>query len=130
MREHAQKEETEIDLTPMLDIVFIMLIFFIVTATFIKEAGAEVSEPDAQTALRQDRASILIAVTLSDEVWINQQKVDVKAVRAVVEKLHAENPKGTVVIEADREANAKIFLAVRDAVFAAGVPEIAFGTET
>lgn len=130
MRDHSQKEEeNDIDLTPMLDIVFIMLIFFIVTATFIKEAGQDVAKPNAETAFLQDRASILVAVTLSDEVWINQQEVDVKSVRSVIEKLHAENPKGTVVIQADQEANSKIFLAVRDAVFAAGVPEVAFGVE-
>ncbi len=130
MRQHAQEEEdTEINMSPMLDIVFIMLIFFIVTATFIKEAGTNVVKPTAETSLIQDRASILVAVTPEDEIWINNQKVDEKAVRSVIEKLHSENPKGTVVIQADRQANAKTFLAVRDAVFAAGVPEVALATE-
>jgi biopolymer transport protein ExbD len=100
MRDHAQKqaEENEINMTPMLDIVFIMLIFFIVTATFIKEAGVDVTKPPAVTAEKKDRASILIAVTESDEIWMNRKKVDLKSLQTNIEKLHAENPQGTIVI--------------------------------
>lgn len=85
----------------MLDVVFIMLIFFIVTATFIKEAGIDVDKPEAATAVVQEKASILVAIDAEDRVWINRRQVDVRSVRSIIERLHAENPKGTVVIQAD-----------------------------
>ncbi|RMD91256.1 MAG: biopolymer transporter ExbD [Alphaproteobacteria bacterium] len=131
MREHSQKdEEVEINMTPMLDIVFIMLIFFIVTATFIKEAGVEVDKPFAVTAEPKEQASILIAVTENDEIWINRRKVDLKSLRANIEKLHAENPQGTVVVQADKRAKAGLMIAVTEAVNASGVPRVAISTET
>ncbi len=129
MREKQQEEELEINMTPMLDIVFIMLIFFIVTATFMKEAGVTVEKPEALTGERQDQASIIVAVTDKDEVWVNKQVVDIKALRPLIEKLHAENPKGTVVIEADRDARAGLMIAVADAIQAAGVGTVAVSTE-
>ena len=129
MREKQQEEELEINMTPMLDIVFIMLIFFIVTATFMKEAGITVEKPEALTGERQDQASIIVAVTDKDEVWVNKQVVDIKALRPLIEKLHAENPKGTVVIEADRDARAGLMIAVADAIQAAGVGTVAVSTE-
>ena len=116
-------------MTPMLDLVFIMLIFFIVTATFMKEAGVTVQKPEALTGDRQDQASIIVAVTDKDEVWVNKTVVDVKALRPLIEKLHAENPKGTVVIEADKDARAGLMIAVADAIQAAGVPKVAVSTE-
>lgn len=130
MRDNQQQEEElEINMTPMLDIVFIMLIFFIVTATFMKEAGVTVEKPEALTGDRQDQASIIVAVTDKDEVWVNKTVVDVKALRPLIEKLHAENPKGTVVIEADKDARAGLMIAVADAIQAAGVPKVAVSTE-
>lgn len=117
MRDHAQKDEdAEINMTPMLDIVFIMLIFFIVTAVFVKEAGFTVVKPEAETALQQRQVSILIAIRPNDDVWINRQVVDLSAVRTTVEKLHAENPKGSVAIQADRQSKSGIALEVYDAV--------------
>ena len=123
------EEEAEINMTPMLDIVFIMLIFFIVTATFIKEAGVEVDRPSAVTAEKKDRASILIAVTENDEIWINRRKVDLKSLRANIEKLHAENPQGTVVVQADKRAKAGLMIAVTEVVNDSGVPNVAISTE-
>ncbi|MGY8986242.1 MAG: ExbD/TolR family protein [Sphingomonadales bacterium] len=126
MRQHAQKEEeAEINMTPMLDIVFIMLIFFIVTAVFVKEAGVDVNRPEAQSAERKQRASILIAVTSQDQVWINRKEVDIKAARTIIEKLFAENPLGTVVIQADRKAKAGLTMQVMEAARQAGVPDVA-----
>ncbi|MCH8172091.1 MAG: biopolymer transporter ExbD [Proteobacteria bacterium] len=125
MREHSQKEEElEINLTPMLDIVFIMLIFFIVTAVFVKEAGVEVDKPIAAAAIKQDRVSILVAITASNEVWINRKQVEIKAVRSVIEKLRSENPKGTVSVQADRKAKAGITLEVMEAARLAGAPNV------
>ncbi len=131
MREHSQQEEeeAEINMTPMLDIVFIMLIFFIVTATFIKESGITVNKPGAVMAISQDRASILIAITENDEIWINRQKVDIQSLRTNVERLHAENPQGTVVIQADVRSKAGLLIAVTEAVNASGVPSVAVATE-
>jgi len=87
----AEEEDNEINLTPMLDVVFIMLIFFIVTASFIKEAGIQVERPDAPTAEKQEDAAILIAISANDEIWIDRKEMDPRAVRGMIERLHAEN---------------------------------------
>jgi len=130
MRRHAQKEEqTEINITPMLDVVFIMLIFFIVTASFIKEAGIEIFRPSAETAEKQDKASILIAINEKGQVWMEKQVVDPSAVRANVERLRAENPEGSVVVQADKEAQVGITTEVIDAVRDAGVSNYVLSTE-
>ncbi len=121
----TQDDESSVDITPMLDVVFIMLIFFIVTATFIKEAGIDVDKPEAATAVVQEKASILIAIDATDQVWINRRQVDVRSVRSIVERLHAENPKGTVVIQADRESRNDTLVRVMDASRRAGVYDIA-----
>jgi len=109
------EEESEINLTPMLDVVFIMLIFFIVTASFIKEAGIDVNRPDAPTAEVQENANILVAINENNEIWIDRRKVDPRAVRAVIERLHAENPEGAVVIQADKKAYTESVVLVMDA---------------
>ncbi|HKM26702.1 MAG TPA: biopolymer transporter ExbD, partial [Thiopseudomonas sp.] len=89
MRRYSQQAEEEpgIDLTPMLDVVFIMLIFFIVTSSFIKESGIEVNRPQADTASSQEKGNILIAVTADGQVWLDKQVVDVRSVRAHVERM-------------------------------------------
>ena len=90
----TESEEKVADLTPMLDVVFIMLIFFIVTATFIKETGVEVNRPDTQTAELKKTVSLLVGVGSDSGIWIDKKKVDVRNVRPLMERLHAENPKG------------------------------------
>ena len=122
-------EDSAIDMTPMLDVVFIMLIFFIVTASFVKEAGIEVNRPDAQTAAKQDRANILIAIDENGAIWINRRKVEVDQVRANIERLHAENPQGSVVIQADQDANVKRLVAVMDASRQAGVYNVSIAAQ-
>lgn len=122
---NTETDESSVDITPMLDVVFIMLIFFIVTATFIKEAGIDVDKPEAATAVVQEKASILIAIDANDAVWINRRQVDVRSVRSIIERLHAENPKGTVVIQADRESRNDTLVRVMDASRRAGVYDIA-----
>ena len=130
MRKHAQQEEdTEINMTPMLDIVFIMLIFFIVTAVFVKDAGVSVTRPEAETAVPQKHLSVLVAVTADDEIHINRNEVELDAVRTTIEKLHAENPKGSVAITADEESKAGLVMKVYDAIRDAGVAKIAIATE-
>ena len=133
MKQHFQnlidEEEANIDMTPMLDVVFIMLIFFIVTASFVKEAGIDVNRPDASTAVNKDRASILVAISDNDEIWINKRRVDVRAVQANIERLHAENPQGTVVIQADRKATNEALIKVMDASRAAGIMDVSIAAQ-
>ena len=119
-----QDEETEINMTPMLDIVFIMLIFFIVTASFIKESGISVNRPQAQTAVRQERGNILISLTQNGEIWIDKRNVDIAAVRPNVERLHAENPEGSVVIVSDEKSETGLLVRVMDQVRMAGVENV------
>ena len=123
-------EESDINLTPMLDVVFIMLIFFIVTATFIKQAGIEVMRPEALTAEQKPTVSVLVAIGENGEIWIDKQKVDATAVRAHIERLHSENPKGGLVVQADRGAKSEKLMAVLAAARAAGLTEVAIATDT
>ncbi len=118
-------DESEVNLTPMLDVVFIMLIFFIVTATYVKEAGIDVDKPSAATAIVQEKASILIAIDANNNVWINRRQVDLRSVRSIVERLHAENPSGTLVIQADKESKNDTLVQVMDASRRAGIYDIA-----
>lgn len=111
----SAEDEGAVDLTPMLDVVFIMLIFFIVTATFIKESGVEVNRPDANTSDQKDNTTVLIAINPDNSIWIDKRRVDIRSVRANIERLHAENPEGGVVIQADELASVKTFTAVLDA---------------
>ena len=124
-----QEEEAEINITPMLDVVFIMLIFFIVTASFVKESGIDVNRPEAATAVKKERANILIAISDKGEIWINKRRVDVRAVQANIERLHAENPQGTVVIQADKKATTDTLIKVMDASRAAGVFDVSIAAE-
>jgi len=131
MRRHSSdntSEDAEIDMTPMLDIVFIMLIFFIVTASFLKESGIDINRPDASTSVKADKANIMIAVSANDEVWMEKRRVDVRAVRANVERLRAENPEGSVVIQADIDSKSGIVMEVVDAVRQAGVSDYVVAT--
>ncbi len=116
-------------MTPMLDVVFIMLIFFIVTASFVKESGIDVSRPDAVTAERKERGNILVAITESGQVWIDKRQVDIRAVRANIERLHAENPLGGVVIQADENSKNGLLVQVMDAARLAGVPSVSIAAE-
>ncbi|MEM9403577.1 MAG: biopolymer transporter ExbD [Pseudomonadota bacterium] len=129
-KNHAaeQEEADEINLTPMLDVVFIMLIFFIVTASFIKQPGVDVNRTDAWTANKMPKANILIAITEGDEIWIDKKKVDPRSVREKVEQLLAENPKGEVVIQADNESTHETLTIVMEACKKAGVGNVAIST--
>ncbi|HEX4872120.1 MAG TPA: biopolymer transporter ExbD [Nevskiaceae bacterium] len=126
LRRHTElSEESGIDLAPMLDFIMNLLIFFIITAAVVKESGVEVNRPDSATATKQDKANIMIGIDSSGDIWINRRRVDVDSVRANIEALRAENPKGTIVIQADEVAQAKQIMAVMDAARQAGVYEIA-----
>jgi len=123
-------EGDEINLTPMLDVVFIMLIFFIVTASFIKEAGIDVNRPDAPvTESKPEDANILVIINANDEIWIDRRMIDPRAVRANIERLHAENPKGSVVIQANKKSTNKILVWVMDSSRSAGVYNISIADQ-
>ena len=123
------EEESEINITPMLDVVFIMLIFFIVTATFVKEAGIDVNRPDAATATKQEKANILIAISANNTIWLDRRQIDIRSVRPNIERLHAENPQGTVVIQADKESKTDTLIQVMDAARLAGVYNVAIAAQ-
>lgn len=125
----SEEEESEINITPMLDVVFIMLIFFIVTASFVKEAGIDVNRPDAETAVRQERANILIAISENNEIWIDQRMVDPRALRANIERLRAENPEGSVVIQADKKSVTETLVTVMDSARQAGVYNVSIAAQ-
>ncbi len=123
-------EGDEINLTPMLDVVFIMLIFFIVTASFIKEAGIDVNRPDAPvTETKPEDANILVVINAQDEIWIDRRLIDPRAVRANIERLHAENPQGSVVIQANKKSTNKMLVWVMDSTRSAGVYSISIADQ-
>ncbi len=128
-RRDRRKTESEVNLTPMLDVVFIMLIFFIVTASFVKEAGIDISRPGAATAVRKERGNILIAITANDQIWMNRRQVDPRALRANIERMHAENPQGAVIIQADKEAKTGLLVKVMDAARSAGVKSVSLAAD-
>jgi len=125
----AEEENENIDLTPMLDVAFIMLIFFIVTASFVKEAGIDVNRPEAATAVKKERANILVAISAQGEIWINKRRVDIRAVQANIERLKAENPQGSVVIQADKKATTDTLIKVMDASRAAGAYDVSIAAQ-
>ncbi len=124
-RKHrTEAEEASIDMTPMLDIVFIMLIFFIVTTSFVKEAGIEVNRPKAAQATKQKNANIFIAISKSGDIWMDKRQVDVERVAANIERMLAEQPTDTVIVQADKEALHGVVVKVMDQIKAAGIDKI------
>ena len=116
-------------MTPMLDVVFIMLIFFIVTASFVKEAGVDVNRQYASTAKPQESANIFIAITADNQIWLDKRRVDPRAVRANIERLYAENPQGSVVIQADKDSKNALLIQVLDSAKLAGVESISVAAD-
>lgn len=125
----AVEEKDEPNITPMLDVVFILLIFFIVTANFIKEPGLEINRPDSETAEVTENAAILIAIGSAGEIYMDGRRIDVRQVKANVLKLLADNPQGTVVIQADETASADAIIQVMDGARDAGVFDISLAAE-
>ena len=126
-KDHLKSESgpTAMNITPLIDMVFILLIFFAVNASFVKEAGVEIERPSARSAVTQEQANIMIAVTENGEVWIDRQRVDPRSVRGHVERLHAENPEGAVVILADNKSQTGLVIEVLDQARLAGVDNVA-----
>lgn len=127
-KQRSEGEDASIDMTPMLDIVFIMLIFFIVTTVFVKEAGIEVNKPESEQAVMFKNANIFIAITERGEVWLDKRQIDPDSVRANVERLLAEQPTDVVFIQADTKAKHGVVVEVMDQVKAAGIDKVAVAT--
>ena len=126
-RHSEESGETGIDLAPMLDFVMNLLIFFIITTSFVKEAGVEVSRADAETAVHREKGNILIAIRPNGEIWMDRQAVDIRAVRPMIERLHIERPDDSVVIVADKDSKTGQLALVMDAVRAGGIQDVAVG---
>ena len=126
-RDHLKSEAgpAAMNITPLIDMVFILLIFFAVNASFVKEAGVEIERPSARTAETKQQANIMIAVTENGEVWVDRQRVDPSSVRGHVERLHAENPEGSVVILADKASQTGLVIQVLDQARLAGIESVA-----
>lgn len=128
-RRHSKNEEAQIDLTSMLDIVFIMLIFFIVTSSFVRESGVEVNRPQASNVMSQKDAGIFVAITSANDIFIDKRVVDVERVQATLEHLLLEQPDASLVIQADEHAYNGTVVKVMDAAKGAGVKNIALAAE-
>lgn len=127
-KHQVEEDSSEIDLTPMLDVVFIMLIFFIVTASFVKEQVIETNIPpenEQQNPPNEDNPSIVVTVRANDEIWMEERRIDIRAVRANIERMHAENPKAAVVVRAHNKSSAKTYVSIADAAREANVYNIA-----
>lgn len=123
-RHNAENEDHGIDLAPMLDFVLNLLIFFIITTSFIKEAGVTVVKPDASTAEHRESGNILIAIRENGEIWMDRRRVDMREVRTIIERLHIERPDDTVVIVADKASHAQVLADVMDNVRSGGITDV------
>jgi biopolymer transport protein ExbD len=129
---HSRRQSggiAEINMTPLIDMVFILLIFFIVTTSFVKETGVDVNRPTAKTAVKKERANILISIKPNGEIWMDKRQIDRRAVRANVERMHAENPEGSVIILADEDAKTGLLIEVMDQARLAGVSSVSIAAE-
>jgi len=128
-RRHAEGSEDEhgIDLAPMLDFVLNLLIFFIITTSFVREAGVTVNKPEALTAFHEESGNILIAIRSNGEIWMDRKQVDLREVRPTIERLHLERPEDTVVVIADESSKAGLLAQVMDEVSLGGIEDVAIG---
>ena len=123
-----EQEEAEINMTPMLDVTFILLIFFLVTTSFVKPTGADVTEPTAITTKALQQGNILIGVTANNQVWMNKQKINLEDVRTRVEQAKSETPQGTVVVVADKDASTSEVVKVMDQARLGGAEKVWIAT--
>ncbi len=129
VRRQREEDETEINITPMLDIVFIMLIFFIVTTSFVKEPGISPQRPTADTAAEKTRGNVLIAISQTGQIWMDKRSVELNQVRTLVEAVLAENPESSAVIIADEQANSGVLIDLMDQIRLGGIGNISIAAE-
>ncbi len=125
----ANQKTLELNIAPLIDMVFILLIFFLVTTSFLKETGVDISRPTASTAAAKTKTTILIGVTRENTIHIDRRQVDIRAVRANVERALAENPDGNVVIVADQDSRTGLVINVMDACKLAGAQNVAIAAD-
>lgn len=121
---HNNRSAAELNIAPLIDMVFILLIFFLVTTSFVKETGIDVSRPTASTAVSQSKATILIGIDNTNRIFIDHREIDVRAVRANVERALAENPEGSVVVVADKASSTGTAIVVMDGCRIAGAKNV------
>lgn len=124
-----QEDQNNIDLTPMLDVIFIMLIFFIVTTSFIKESGIDVDRPKAATSEQKPKATIVVSIDANGVVWIDKRVIDIKAVRANIERLKTLNTNNSVIVAADKKSTTQSVVEVMDQIRQAGIKNISLSTK-
>ena len=116
----AGKKGIELNMAPLIDMVFILLIFFLVTTSFVKETGVDINRPAAATAVSKEKANILVGITKDDRIFMDKREIDIRTVRANVERALAENPEGAVLIVADNESRTGATIKVMDECRLAG----------
>jgi biopolymer transport protein ExbD len=119
-----RRSVVDVNMAPLIDMVFILLIFFLVTTSFVKETGIDVSRPTAATALSQSKATLLVGIDAANRIYIDRREVDVRAVRANVERALAENPEGAVVVVADKASSTGTAIQVMDGCRLAGAHNV------
>ena len=124
-RRSQQLPAIGMNMTPMIDMVFILLVFFVVNTSFVKETGVEIERPSAKSAVKQEQANILIAITREGEIWIDKKRVDIRALRGHIEQMHAESPEGSAVVLADTKTPAGIVMQVVDQARLVGISKVA-----
>jgi biopolymer transport protein ExbD len=120
----GKREATELNIAPLIDMVFILLIFFLVTTSFVKETGIDVNRPTASTVVSKSKATIIIGIDTANRIYIDRREVDVRAVRANVERSLAENPEGAVVVVADKASSTGTAIQVMDGCRMAGARNV------
>ncbi len=123
-RIHRDTDEQHVDLTPMLDVVFIMLIFFIVTTSFVRETGIDINRPSAATAEKKSKGNILIAIKPNGAIWMDKRQIDIRAVRANIQRLKSKYPQSSVIIQSDTDSKTGVLVRVMDQIRLAGVQNI------
>ena len=122
--------QTGIDLAPMLDFVLNLLIFFIITTSFIKESGTQVNRPEALTAEYKRTGNILVAIRPNGDIWLDRKQVDLRDVRNIIERMHNERPEDTVVIIADKDSQTGVLTQVMDQVRSAGIQTVSIAAHS
>ena len=125
-----ESEPAEINLTPMIDIVFILLIFFLVTTSFVRESGIQVDRPAAASSESVEGSAIMIAIRPDGEIWLDRRAVDLRRLQPTIARVHSRSPDAPVVIQADRGADVGLLVQVMDQIRLAGIRDIAVAAET
>ncbi len=125
----GRRNTAELNIAPLIDMVFILLIFFLVTTSFVKETGIDISRPTASTAVSNAKATVLIAIDRENRVFLDRREIDVRAVRANMERILAETPEGAVVVVADKASNTGVAITVMDGCRMAGAKSVSLAAQ-